>query len=77
MVELLLLHKGTLMDLPSTFILKLLFENICENVSFPCSASLADQGQHAGTLCTALWYPEAMGSQGSGQVMMLIKIAFC
>lgn len=54
MVELLLLHKGTLMDLPSTFILKLLFENICENVSFPCSASLADQGQHAGTLCTAL-----------------------
>lgn len=31
------------MDLPSTFILKLLYENISENVSFPHSVSLVDQ----------------------------------
>lgn len=31
------------MDLPSSFILKLLYENVSENVGFPCSASLVDQ----------------------------------
>lgn len=42
MIELFLLRKGTL-DLPSAFILKLLCENISENVSFPYPASLVDQ----------------------------------
>lgn len=58
-------------DLPSCFILKLLQENICENVGFAISASCADM------LSSALWHSETMGLPASGQVQTLVKAAFC